>query len=468
MSLLSKPRPRTPLWGLLLCLLPCWLYAFGEKSGGNTSVSKTDNDAFSLPAANLSFEGRLDFSVGNSFFRNPWVIAPATTTARDGLGPLFNTNGCQNCHIRDGRGHLPAAADDNAVSLLVRLSLKPNSPEDWQRIHQHGVIPHPDYGDQLQDFAIPGVEAEAQLHIEYEYHEVTLSGGQVVRLRKPILSLSQLAYGPLDQQVAFSMRIAPPMIGLGLLEALSDAQIKAQADPEDADGDGISGRWNPVWDVTRQQLVLGRFGWKAEQPTLRQQNAAAFNGDIGITSSLFPAENCTSVQAACRQAPQGGVPEVSDKILNLVTFYTSHLAVPKRRNADDPQVKAGEAVFMDAGCAGCHRVQYVTPALADRAPLSEQTIHPYTDLLLHDMGPELADDRPVFSASGSEWRTPPLWGIGLTGVVSGFEHYLHDGRAQSLLEAILWHGGEGKPSRDYVVQTSPVKRDALLAFLNSL
>lgn len=456
------------MWGFFLFIIPAWLNAFGVNSGGKTSVSKTDNDAFSLPAANLSFEARLDFNVGNSFFRNPWVMAPATTTARDGLGPLFNTNGCQNCHIRDGRGHLPLDAEDNAVSLLTRISLKPGSESDWRLVRTQGVIPHPVYGDQIQDFGIPGVEPEAQVVLDYEYHDIQLNGGDLVRLRKPVLVLDQLGYGPLGDNISHSLRVAPPMIGLGLLEALAEDQIKQLADPDDKDGDGISGRWNPVWDSERQQLVLGRFGWKAEQPTLKQQNAAAFNGDIGITSSIFPTENCTGVQKDCNQAPSGGDPEVSDKILNLVTFYTGNLGVPKRRNTDDPLVKAGEQVFVEAACGNCHKVKFKTPKLEGRPQHSEQIIHPYTDLLLHDMGDELADDRPVFSASGSEWRTPPLWGIGLTKVVSGHENYLHDGRARSLLEAILWHGGEGKPSRDYVVQTSQQKRDALVAFLESL
>ncbi len=460
--------PRKMLWGFLLLLFGNAALAFGLYSGGETSVSKTDNNAFSLPAANMSFERRLDFSVGNSFFRNPWVTAPSTTTARDGLGPLFNTNGCQNCHIRDGRGHLPESADDNAVSLLARISIKPVTDEQRDYVAKHGVIPHPSYGDQIQDFAVPGVKPEAQLQLEYEKTEIVLSDGAKVTLRKPKLVLHNPAYGPIDESVVYSLRLAPPMIGLGLLEALSDDQIKKLADPDDSDANGISGRWNTVWSVEQQGYLMGRFGWKAEQPTLRQQNAAAFNGDIGITSSLFPMENCTRNQKSCMESPSGGVPELSDKLLDLVTFYTRHLAVPKRRAVDDPMVKQGELVFVKAGCGQCHQVLHVTPQLKDRPELSEQTIHPYTDMLLHDMGEGLADGRAVYNASGREWRTPPLWGIGLTKVVSGFEHYLHDGRARSLLEALLWHGGEAKRSQEFVVQASTSDREALLAFLKSL
>lgn len=456
------------MWGLFVSALANTVMAFGINSGGMTSVSKFDNDAFSLPSANMSFERRLDFSVGNSFFRNPWVIAPATTTARDGLGPLFNTNGCQNCHIRDGRGHLPQAGDVNAVSMLVRISVNPTTAAQHQRILKDGIIPHPLYGDQIQDFAIPGVPAEARIELDFEYSEVLLSDGVKVRLRKPRLRLEDLAYGALGEGAALSIRVAPPMIGLGLLEALSDEQIKQGADPDDHNQDGISGRWNSVWNVETGQFALGRFGWKAEQPSLRQQNAAAFNGDLGITSTLFPKESCTPTQQACRQAVNGGEPELADKLLDLVTFYSRNLAVPKRRNAEDPEVKQGEKVFTAAGCGNCHRVQFVTPTLADRPEQSAQTIYPYTDMLLHDMGDALSDQRQVYSATGAEWRTPPLWGIGLTETVSGYQNYLHDGRAETLLEAILWHGGEGKQSRQFVVKASSAEREALLAFLNSL
>lgn len=461
-------------WGFALSLcISCLFvfssaYGFSINSGGATSVAKNDSKAFSLPSANMSFERRLDFSVGNSFFRNPWVLAPATTTSRDGLGPLFNTNGCQNCHIRDGRGHLPHNKDDNSVSLLVRLSVKPETQQEKEFVIRHGVIPHPKYGDQIQDFSAPDVPSEAQISIDYQTKVITLADDTSVMLSKPVLTLRDLAYGPFTDNVVFSMRIAPAMIGLGLLESIAEQDIKALADEEDANSDGISGRWNAVWDVEAGEHRLGRFGWKAEQPSLKQQNAAAFNGDIGITSTLFPEENCTLKQAGCNAAALGGVPEVSDKILNLVTFYSRNLAVPKRRNITDPKVKLGEIVFTKAGCHNCHITTFKTPVLPDQPEQSNQTIHPYTDLLLHDMGEDLADNREVFSASGSEWRTPPLWGIGLTKQVSGFEHYLHDGRARSLLEAVLWHGGEAQAAQKFVVNAPKADRDALIAFLKSL
>lgn len=436
-------------------------------SGGNASVAQADHNAFSLPSANLTPVRRLDFSVGNSFFRAPWVIAPSTTTARDGLGPLFNTNACQNCHVKDGRGHPPAANAASAVSMLLRLSI-PAEPGQEAQLQRHGVIAEPTYGGQLQDMAIPGHAPEGRIRLDWQTHRITLADGSEVELRQPKLQLSDLGYGPLHPQTQFSLRIAPPMIGLGLLEAIADADLLALADPDDQNGDGISGRANQVWDDARGQSVIGRFGWKAGQPTLNQQNAHAFAGDMGLTTSLLPADDCTAAQAACQQMPNGGSPEVSDNILASVLFYSRNLAVPQRRQVDAPQVLKGKALFHQAGCASCHTPKFVTRADAAELELASQTIRPYSDLLLHDMGPGLADQRPEFLASGQEWRTPPLWGIGLTQQVSGHTQFLHDGRARNLLEAIFWHGGEAQAARDAVSHFSRDEREALLAFLDSL
>lgn len=441
---------------------------FPVKSAGKATTSKQGVNAFSQPSANLSFEKRLDFSVGNSFFRNPWVTAPASTTARDGLGPLFNTNGCQNCHIKDGRGHLPQTAKDNAVSVLVRVGLEPITDADWQHIRRHGAIADPSYGTQIQDFAIPGVKPEAKVTIEYESHQVILADGESVELVKPNVVLQGLKYGPLHERAKLSLRLAPPMIGLGLLEAIPDNTLQSFADPNDENNDGISGRINLVYDVESQTMRIGRFGWKAEQPSLKQQNAAAFLGDLGITSELFSQENCQPHQSQCANAPSGGNPELSANILNKVTFYSRNLAVPKRRNVNQPDVQRGAELFVDVGCHQCHRTGMVTAKIDQQPEQSEIAIYPYTDMLLHDMGEGLADHRPVFQASGSEWRTAPLWGIGLTRQVSGSEHYLHDGRARTLLEAILWHGGEAQASRQKVVKMTAEQRNDLVAFLQSL
>lgn len=440
-------------------------------SGGSATIRKSDQNAFSMPSANLSPVRRLDFSVGNSFFRNPWVIAPSTTTARDGLGPLFNTNACQNCHIKDGRGHPPEPGDSNAVSMLVRLSI-PDSAAYAEVIKRNGVVPEPTYGGQLQDMAVPGVAPEGKVRVEYDPLTIRFRDGMTVELRQPTLRITQLGYGPMHPYTHASARIAPPMIGLGLLEAIPEAAILANADPDDKNDNGISGRPNWVWDDAQQKVVMGRFGWKAGQPTLNQQNAHAFAGDMGLTTRLKTADDCTPAQTDCRNAPNGngpdGEPEVSDNILRLVEFYTRNLAVPARRNVDDPQVLAGKNLFFKAGCQQCHTPQFTTRADAAEPELANQVIRPYSDLLLHDMGEGLADNRTEFQASGREWRTPPLWGLGLTETVSGHTQLLHDGRARNVMEAILWHGGEAQAAQRQVLAFDADQRAALLAFLNSL
>jgi CxxC motif-containing protein (DUF1111 family) len=475
-------------------------------SGGGATVFAQGRNAFSLPSANIPLLEKLDFNVGNSFFRNPWVIAPASTDARDGLGPLFNANGCQNCHIKDGRGHAPDSPEDNAVSLLVRLSIperlvyeepsvykepsanqepsaykessvnkkisahKKNS-EIRRKIHQ-GTVPEPTYGGQLQDFSIPGVKPEGRIRIDYSDVVVNFDDGEIVVLRKPALSITQLAYGAMHPNVQLSARIAPPMIGLGLLEAIEEEQIRHFADPSDSDSNGISGRVNEVWSPKQKKLALGRFGWKAGQPSVLEQNAGAFNGDLGITSTLLTSDDCSPAQKKCRQATNGngplGEPEVSDKILNFVTFYSKNLAVPARRDVNKPSVKLGERLFTTLGCAVCHRPTWKTSANYSMTWLANQTIHPYTDLLLHDMGEGLADNRPEFEASGREWRTSPLWGIGLSKVVSKKASFLHDGRARNLQEAVLWHGGEAQQSQEAFIALPKSQRNALIDFLNSL
>lgn len=440
-------------------------------SGGQATVQRSDRNAYSLPSANLSPERRLDFAVGNSFFRSPWVIAPSTTTARDGLGPLFNTNACQNCHVRDGRGHPPEPDASNAVSMLVRLSL-PDQPAYAREIERLGVVPEPVYGTQLQDMAIPGVRPEGKVRVSYDLHSVTFNDGHQVELRRPTLQITQLGYGPMHPDTRFSARVAPPMIGLGLLEAIPEAAILANEDPHDRNGDGIRGRANRVWDDAQGKAVVGRFGWKAGQPNVNQQNVHAFSGDMGLTTTLLPKDDCTPAQLDCLAAPngdgQGGEKEVSDNILRLVTFYTRNLGVPARRAVDAPQVLAGKTLFHQAGCQGCHIPQFTTGADSHEPELANQLIRPYSDLLLHDMGPGLADNRSEFNASGLDWRTPPLWGIGLSETVSGHSQFLHDGRARNLLEAVLWHGGEAQAARDRVLTFNAEQRAALLAFLNSL
>ncbi|WP_299734978.1 di-heme oxidoredictase family protein [uncultured Endozoicomonas sp.] len=440
-----------------------------ERPGGESSVNAKGRNAFSLPSGNMAITRRLDFSVGNSFFRNPWVAAPASTDARDGLGPLFNTNGCQNCHIKDGRGHAPNDGELNRVSMLVRLSIP--TPEGKTLRPDQSVMPHPVYGGQLQDFTLPGGIAEGRVRVNYTYHDVQFSDSETVELRKPVITIEDLGYGPLSSDeygdIMMSARIAPPMIGLGLLEAISENDILANADVNDENDDGISGKPNQVWDVEQQKTTLGRFGWKAGQPTLKQQNSGAFNGDMGLTTHLFMEENCTPDQTRCHELMAGEHPEVSDNILDKVTFYTRNLAVPVRPDAKDAKVLKGKQIFYDAGCASCHTPSFTVGADAD-AEQANQKIWPYTDMLLHDMGEGLADHRPEYLADDREWRTPPLWGIGHTHEVDETAGFLHDGRARTLMEAILWHDGEAANAKEQVLAMDASDRNAIIRFVESL
>jgi len=460
----------------LLCCLPLCSSVFAETSkppaelyaGGHTTVFNTTRNAFSLPAANLSLIERSDFSVGNAFFKQPWVTAPATTTARDGLGPLFNANACQSCHVRDGRGHPPAHPKDNTISMLMRLSIPAQTPEQQTIANRQGSVPEPTYGGQFQDRAIQGVPAEGRVKVTYTEQVVKFADGETVSLRQPTYQFEDLQYGAMRPDTLHSPRVAQPMIGLGLIEAIPETALLANADAEDSNNDGISGRPNPVWSISKQQTVIGRFGWKANMPDMPQQAAGAFSGDIGITSHLFPEQSCTSTQTPCVAALHGEQPEVSDEILAFVVFYARHLGVPARRNLDDPVVQQGQQLFMASQCASCHTPHFQTGTLAGNPAVSNQSIYPYSDFLLHDMGDGLADNRPDYAATGREWRTQPLWGIGLTATINGHTQFLHDGRARNLLEAILWHGGEAKAAKQSVLQMTRTERDALLRFLDSL
>jgi len=276
-----------------------------------------------------------------------------------------------------------------------------------------------------------------------------------------------MGYGALPVGLLLSPRVAPAMIGLGLLEAVPERNIREREDPDDANHDGVSGRANVVWDVRRATNALGRFGWKAEQPTVEQQSASAFSADLGVTSSLFPEQSCTLAQHQCSEQPNGGSPEVSDELLRQVVLYARMLGVPARRHSAALE-RDGERLFARARCDACHVSTLETAEFAPVLELSKQEIHPYTDLLLHDLGEGLADNRPTFAADGREWRTAPLWGIGLVRTVNEHTRFLHDGRARDLSEAILWHGGEAQNARAAFVAMSAGERRALLAFLDSL
>jgi CxxC motif-containing protein (DUF1111 family) len=450
--------------------------AFEANPGGAaTTRAMTTADAFSQSSANMPFDHEMDFKLGNGLFRKTWVASPSSTRASDGLGPYYNARACQDCHIKDGRGHTPETADEPRVSIFLRLSV-PGGPVPTGIPGHIPTLPEPIYGGQLQDFAATGMAPEGQMAIRWTEVPVTLADGTIVSLRRPEYGVEDASYGPLHPDTQFSPRVAPQMIGLGLLEAIPAADILGHADPDDSDGDGISGRANVVLSAEFGVPMLGRFGHKAGTATVKEQSAGAFSGDMGLSTPLHPAPwgECTEGQAACREAPHGQEPDVRDGLevdaqsLDLVTFYARNLAVPARRKAEDPQVLSGKALFHAAGCPACHVPKFVTHRLKDRPEQSFQLIWPHTDLLLHDMGEGLADGRPEGRATGREWRTAPLWGIGLTEQVTGHRQFLHDGRARSLLEAILWHGGEAKAARDSVAAMRAEDRAALIAFLESL
>lgn len=431
------------------------------QSGGETTVPDASRNAFALPARNQPSADRSKFAVGNSFFNQNWVIAPASTSGRDGLGPLFNARSCSACHFKDGRGRPPEPGDP-FVSLLFRFSQYPD-------LEARTAQPDPHYGFQLQVDAIPDVQAEGTPVLRYEPVHGHYADGTPYELQRPIYEFTNLAYGPLDKETLIGPRVAPAVYGLGLLEAVPLETLKQLADPDDLNQDGISGRihWITLPSDSHAGEV-GRFGWKANQPTIASQTASAFVNDIGITTPDRPDHPFSSAQAALKEVPDGGKPEMSGRIFSRVVFYMQTLAVPERRNADDPVVLAGARTFQQVGCTQCHTPQLKTGSDHPVPYLNNQVIHPYTDLLLHDMGPDLADNRPDLNATGSEWRTPPLWGIGLVSVVNGHTRFLHDGRARSLEEAILWHGGEAETARNQFKALPTAQREALIKFLESL
>jgi CxxC motif-containing protein (DUF1111 family) len=345
--------------------------------------------------------------------------------------------------------------------MLLRISIPGKAANG-------GVMPHPVYGDQISERAILHVEPEGRAGMSYAERPGTYSDGEKFSLRQPHYTISNLKYGDLGKDIMISPRVAPAMIGLGLLQSVPDETLLSLADPDDADGDGISGKTNEVWDSLAGKKSLGRFGWKANQPNLRQQNAGAAVGDIGIATSMAVGQNCAVAQPDCMKAINGGAPEMSDEFLDKLTLYTMTIAVPAQRNANDPAIKQGESLFRTMGCASCHMPTLQTKSVKDFPELENQTFHPFTDLLLHDMGVGLADNRPDFEATGQEWRTPPLWGLGLIPVINKHDFLLHDGRARGAAEAILWHGGEAEKSREVFRKAAKPERDALIAFLNSL
>ena len=428
-------------------------------SGGAFTVAVESQRAYQQPAPILNAIQLEQFLEGRKSFAQLWVVAPSILGLW-GRGPTSNADACTDCHENGGRGRAPRDPAEPMRSMLVRLSIPGAAAHG-------GPNPHPVYGDQLQNEGILGrVPPEGDPRLRWETRSVTMAGGEIVELRTPVLELRDLNFGPLGLEVMTSARVAPPLVGVGLLDAVSEDTIRKLA--EEQHEKGLRGRPNVVWDLINNREALGRFGYKANQPSVEQQIVFAYHADLGVTSRWFSEENCTQLQLACLAEPPGGHPELPQAFLDPVLLYARAVAVPVRRSVNDTQIKRGEALFSLAGCDGCHLPTLETGNYPALPALSRQTIHPYTDLLLHDMGEGLADGRPDFRAGPRDWRTAPLWGVGLSQIVNGNGSLLHDGRARNLTEAILWHGGEAQASRDAFKTMPQLDRQALLAFLNSL
>jgi CxxC motif-containing protein (DUF1111 family) len=433
-----------------------------DRPGGATTNDLLFGTNAFLPAAhNISLDNMRMFATGNAFFNQSWTEAPSSNVSRDGLGPLFNARACSSCHFKDGRGRPPLADESELSSMLLRIGAPGTPPGE-------APLSDPSYGDQLQPYGIDEVPGEGVPRVTYAPIAGQYADGGAYELLAPTYSIEAPSHGPFVADLRISPRVAPAMIGLGLLEAIPEDRLRELEDPDDADGDGISGHVNHVWDVAAQQLALGRFGWKAEQPSVRQQAAGAFVGDMGITSSVFPNQECTASETECQGAAGGGDPEITDELLERVVRYSELLAVPARLRFADEDVLRGKAVFSELGCQSCHTPSHRTSDSAALEELQGQSIWPYTDLLLHDMGAGLSDNRPSFAAAGNEWRTPPLWGLGHYPTVNGHDRLLHDGRARGVAEAILWHGGEAEAVKQAFVELPAADRLDLIAFVESL
>ncbi|MBV2122886.1 MAG: hypothetical protein KUF74_15695 [Candidatus Thiodiazotropha sp. (ex Ctena orbiculata)] len=452
--------------------------------GGETSVSIKPHVSFQLPVANLPREKHPDFHAGKALAHQPWVRAPTITTARDGLGPIYNARTCLFCHINGGRTRMPENPQQELIGPFIRLSIPGKDKV-------HGVVPEPVYGDQFQtqsvalshqlrqvsqvrkaSLNVEEVKPEAYIYIDWQESSYTYPDQTEVSLRTPKPRITGLGYGDLHPDTLFSLRNSPAIIGTGLLELIPQSEIDALTDPEDRDGNGISGRLNQVWDFELEKTVPGRFGLKANRANnLRIVTAAAFTGDVGITNPLFADEPCTDAQKKCQQTISGNggeQVELPAHLLDMVTDFLRNIGVPKRRNVNDEAVLAGRELFYETGCQQCHHPDFTTGDSTTLPHLAGQRIWPYTDLLLHDMGPELADGRPDYEANGSEWRTAPLWGVGLREAVNGSNNLLHDGRARSVEEAIIWHGGEAERVKQQFVNLDARHRQQLIKFVESL
>ncbi len=421
-----------------------------------------DAFAYSHPLALLDDAALQTFANGKAEFAARWV-PPFLSGGHWGRGPQSNAQSCLECHPGNGRGRAPENVQEEPVSLVLRLAVPGSGETDPPQ-------PHPSYGTHLNRHGILGkLVEEGDFRVDYQYATVALDDGSQVELREPVLRITALWFGPLGKNAVASLRIAQPVFGLGLLEAVSDRTLIDIASNQRRIG--FNGRLNRVRDETTGRAATGRFGHKATHPNLGQQVAAAFHEEIGVTSKMFPQNECWPIQKECYRVERLSGVEAKPQQLAAIAGYLRMLAPPAQRDRHDPAVKRGAALFESAHCAVCHVPELpttrVTPKVGETGT-NYDMIRPYTDLLLHDMGEGLADGRREFLASGRDWRTPPLWGLGLRRLVNGHDNLLHDGRARNLTEAILWHGGEAETSRRAFMQMHKAQRQDLLRFLDSL
>ena len=428
-----------------------------------TKQCTPDAQLYMQPVAQLDPDQMQLHEAGKNQFNTIWTFAPRLDGVW-GMGPFFLANACSGCHINNGRGITTQQLNKPVFQQLVRLSVrKPGTDE---------TMPHPAYDSQLQVFTLEGgvVEpstGEADVFIRWLPVTIKLADGTEVELRRPELKITNEKFGPIDDSVMKSLRNGPALYGLGYLDAVPEADILAIAAAQKALG--FNGRPNYVPDDATFKRKLGRFGWKANQPSISQQVAAAHLGDIGVTTSLYPDQDCTLIQKACYESvSKYAKPELNDQAWNAVNFFMRATEAPRARKRNDPQTAHGEKLFADLQCAVCHVPTLKTGSYPALPAIENETFAAFTDLLLHDMGPDLADGRPDFKATGNDWRTAPLWGVGLADRVNGGMFLLHDGRARNVEEAILWHGGEAQKSADAYKRLPALDRQSLLSFVNSL
>ncbi|MDX4026735.1 di-heme oxidoredictase family protein [Aliarcobacter skirrowii] len=419
-----------------------------------------DNKLFQKQIDGLSNEEQDIFMLGRSFFTIPWVEAPSATTARDGLGPLFNANSCISCHPKNGRAEILNSNGFASRGLIARLSIDSNDSKYASILKKKGFIQEPTYGEQLAINGVFNVPFEGNIEVDFEYFDIKLSDGEIVNLRRPKYSLKNLNYGELHKDSVVSYRVAQSLHGMGLIDLIPDEEILKNQDIDDKNSDGISGKANFVYSPISQKYELGRYTHKASVSKLKEQIANAFSNDIGVTTTLIPYEKCTDFQKECQDAPKAkDAIDLPNDRLDAVTFYIKSLK-SYSANKNSQKYKKGYEIFERLECSKCHISSFNTKLGFE--------IRPFSDFLLHDMGEDLADGRVEFMAEKSEWRTAPLWGIAINKLINKNPNFLHDGRARSVQEAILWHDGEAKASKEAYINLSKEDRLKLIKFIEEL